>query len=84
MRCQSVGPTIPDNLNLSPVTMLFKPASLSYQLKTLSKFQPEDTTEIPDEALPTKKGDPRGIADAGALWRRRKCAARGQRKGRPA
>jgi hypothetical protein len=30
VRCQSVGPTIPDDGNVLPVARLFKPASLSY------------------------------------------------------
>jgi hypothetical protein len=31
VRCQLVGPTIPDACNLSPPTILIKPALLSYQ-----------------------------------------------------
>jgi hypothetical protein len=31
VRCQCVGPTIPDNGNLLPATTLIKPALLSYR-----------------------------------------------------
>jgi hypothetical protein len=36
VRCQLVGPTIPDTYNLSPATIPFKPAVLSYRCKNVT------------------------------------------------